>query len=126
MAYIKDMGQAGNRHFCDGKTLEKCQRYDGAGYHYGFAAECAIKQLLINLGVAHDDPAIWGHFPKLRELAICAIKSRQGMAAYNLLDQASFMQEWDTDMRYSKTASITADRAKKWCKNAECALGLLL
>lgn len=126
MAYVKDMGEAANRHYCDGKTLQTSQRYDSAGYHYGFAAECAIKQQLINLGVAHDDAAIWGHFPKMRELAMEAIKSRRGSPTFNLLNQASFMQEWDTDMRYAKNASVTSDQAEKWRKNADSALGLLL
>ena len=126
MAYVKDIREAANRHYCDGKTLQSNQRYDGAGYHYGFAAECAIKQQLIDLGVVHNDAAIWAHFPSLRELAMTAIQSRQGGATYKLLNQANFMQEWDTDMRYAKTASVTPKRVEEWRKNADCALGLLL
>ena len=126
MGYVKDMGEAANRHYCDGKTLQNIQRHDGAGYHFGFAAECAIKQLLIKLGVRQDDAAIWGHFPEMRELAMVAIQSGQSRPLYNLLNQANFMQEWDTDMRYAKNASVTPDRAEKWRKNADSALGLLL
>jgi hypothetical protein len=126
MAYVKDMGEAANRHYVDGKTLQDKNRHDGAGYHYGFAAECAIKQLLIKFGVAHDDSAIWAHFPALRELAMGAIQSRRASPAYNLLNQASFMQEWNTDMRYAKNASITFERAAKWRADADSALGLLI
>ncbi|NEX21951.1 hypothetical protein G3480_16835 [Thiorhodococcus mannitoliphagus] len=62
MAYDIHLEQSANRHYCDAKLLMDKQRFDTAGYHFGIAAECAIKHLMRNAGVRADDPAIWKHF----------------------------------------------------------------
>ena len=51
--------QAAQRHYQDGVTLFEQKRFDNAGYHFGLAAECALKKLLLGCpGVRPGDPVI--------------------------------------------------------------------
>ena len=50
MAFIPDLDAAANRHYEDACTLQSAKRFDNAGYHFGLAAECAIKKKLRDLG----------------------------------------------------------------------------
>ncbi len=126
MAYDSDMEQAANRHYRDGKKLQDSNCIDNAGYHYGFAAECAIKHRLLKAGVREDDTAMWLHFHELRTYALLAIARRTDKDLYDLINQSNFMQEWGIRMRYAKNGSVLQSRAEKWRKDADQALGLLI
>lgn len=126
MAYASNMKQAANRHYIDGKKLFDSNCFDNAGYHFGFAAECATKFRLQKSGVRADDEAIWAHFQALRTLALIAINTRADADLLRILSRTSFMQEWDTKMRYANNGAISQDRAKKWRADADELLGLLI
>lgn len=126
MAYKNNMGVAANRHYVDGCKLLDDKRFDNAGYHFGIAAECAIKQKMLHCGVLQDDDAIWKHWPTLRPLALVAVSGRQAASMRTLLTQSSFMQEWDIVMRYAETGSVDSARASRWKTDADRACGLLL
>ena len=126
MAYAPNMEQAANRHYRDGKKLLDGNCCDNAGYHFGFAAECATKSLLLKAGIRDDDAAIWAHFQGLRNMALLAINTRTNAGLFTALSRQSFMQEWDTKMRYAKNGSILKDRAEKWRVDADELLGLLI
>lgn len=127
MAYIIDLESSAKRHYDDGRKLEDHKRYDNAGYHYGFAAECAVKLCLRKAGVRDDDPVISKlHFSKLREMALIALKSRRAAELKRVLSPKSFMQSWDVRMRYSSNGSVTVSEVAKWRQDADEALGLLV
>lgn len=126
MAYVTDMRAAGRRHYADGVKLFEDRRFDNAGYHFGFAAECAVKQRLLDCGVQHEDDAVWKHWPSLRALALLAIRSRSAADLRRVLIAPNFMAEWDVTMRYAGNAAIDEPRAKRWKDHANQALGLLL
>ncbi|SMF93457.1 HEPN domain-containing protein [Methylomagnum ishizawai] len=124
--YDENAGSAANRHFHDAKKLEEDHRYDNAGYHYGFAAECAVKHALIQTGILKGDPIIRKlHFPELRGNAVLALQGRTSRGLLNLL-QPSFMQHWDVAMRYSSSGMIDREKAEKWRIDANKAIGLML
>ena len=123
---LLDMKQAANRHYRDGKKMLDSNSFDNAGYHFGFAAECATKFRLQKSGVRADDGAIWAHFQALRSVALVAIRTRADADLFRILSRASFMQEWDTKMRYAKDGAISQARAQKWRADADELLGLLL
>lgn len=120
------MEQAANRHYSDGMKLLNSNCFDNAGYHFGFAAECATKFRLLKSGIRADDDAIWAHFQALRRVALIAISTRSDADLFRILGRASFMQEWDTKMRYSSNGAVSQDRAKKWRADADELLGLLI
>ncbi|MFA7243390.1 MAG: hypothetical protein WC091_25055 [Sulfuricellaceae bacterium] len=125
MTYNPDLKTAALRHFSDGRKLHDDNRFDNAGYHYGFAAECALKHCLRNVGVRDDDDAIWKHFPTLRDIARLSIKTRSAAPLRKVLERSSFMQFWDTKMRYATDGAIDAKRAEKWRSDANEVIGLL-
>lgn len=126
MAYENNMQAAAHRHYADGCKLFDDNRFDNAGYHFGLAAECAIKKKLLDCGVLEGDEAIWKHWPTLKTLALAAISGRQAAPTRALLTHANFMQYWDIVMRYAQNGSVDNDRASSWKSNANDALGLLI
>ena len=126
MAYITDMKSSANRHYEDGRKLEHDKRYDNAGYHYGFAAECAVKHCLRQTGVRDDDDAIWTHFPALKTFALLALSSRRAAELRKMLSRQSFMQSWEIKMRYSCNGSVAMAELVRWRQDAGEAIGLLV
>lgn len=125
MTYNIDLKTASLRHYKDGRKLHDDNRFDNAGYHYGFAAECAVKRCLQSIGVRDDDEAIWAHFPTLRNLALFSISTRSATPLRNALTRDSFMQFWDVKMRYANNGAIDAKYAEKWRADADEVIGLL-
>jgi hypothetical protein len=120
------MRAAGRRHYADGVKLFDDRRFDNAGYHFGFAAECAVKQRLLECGVQQGDDSVWKHWPSLRPLALLAIHSRSAADLRRVLRAPNFMAEWDVTMRYASNAAVDETRAQRWKDDANSALGLLL
>src|SRR5271166_4619837 len=85
MAFATDMSAAARRHLEAGDSLAKGRkRRDVAGYLYGIAAECAIKAMMLELGMrpvadrrTADDP-FFAHFPELRSMLRDALSRRRG------------------------------------------------
>lgn len=126
MSYLTDMNDAAARHYHDGCKLMADNRIDNAGYHFGLAAECAIKSILQSAGVRDDDPAIWQHFPDLKPVALQSIHGRTAAPVRGLLERDNFMQRWAISMRYAKTGSIDRPTAERWRDQADEAMGLLI
>lgn len=127
MAFQPDMKQAAYRHYEDGRALFDKGRFDNAGYHFGLAAECAIKHKLLECKVFTNDAAIRAHWPDLRNLACQAISGRQAAPVRGLLDRRSpqYMQNWAIGMRYSANGEVDKRRAECWRDDANEAIGLL-
>lgn len=126
MAYEPNMAVAANRHYEDGRGLVERKRFDNAGYHYGLAAECAIKGKLLDLGVPENDNAIWKHWPELKTLALLSISGRRAAALRALLSDGRFMQGWEVKMRYSDNGKVSQKLVDGWENDANRAIGLLL
>lgn len=126
MAYRNDMAGAADRHYRDASKLLEARCLDNSGYHFGLAAECAIKRQLSLCGVPQDDASIWTHWPDLRQLAIDAIHGRSGASLRTLLAKTGFMQEWNIRMRYAPTGSVTDTQVARWKEHANDAIGLLI
>lgn len=126
MAYLTDMNNAAERHYRDGCKLLVDNCVDNAGYHFGLAAECAIKSVLQSAGVRDDDSAMWQHFPDLKPMALQSIHGRSAAPIRRLLERDNFMQRWAISMRYAETGSIKRSTAERWRDQADEAIGLLI
>lgn len=129
MAYKIDLRDSAFRHFRDGETLLKAKSAQHAGYHFGFSAECAFKSVMPlhtfpKKEERRGDP-FWAHFPELRTLLIRDGKGRFKQKLYDLLAHDSFMQNWDTDIRYAADHSVDQTRAEKWKDDADRVFGVL-
>lgn len=127
MAYTTSMESAAHRHYNDAVLLQNNQRRDNAGYHFGLAAECAVKHVLVrDCGLRSHEAPWWQHFPDLRNDGLLHINSRQGAELRKLLEAPAYMQEWNITMRYAENGAIDAVRLQRWQTQANQALGLLL
>jgi hypothetical protein len=129
MAYQIDLSAAAKRHWFDAETLLTSKRAQSAGYHYGYAVECALKSVLYRHNIPRqadrrNDP-YWAHFPELRTLLIRDGKGRLPQRIYNLIAQGAFMQYWDTDIRYAIDRAVDEQQANRWRKEADKILGIV-
>jgi hypothetical protein len=60
-----------------------------------------------------DDP-FYTHFPELRTLLRDAQLGRKDMALRRFIDDDSFMNQWDTSMRYCKGSEIKDKWVDTW------------
>jgi hypothetical protein len=129
MDYEIDLAASAKRHFADGDSLLRAKSSQHAGYHFGFAAECALKSVLFTHNVPRrsdrrSDP-FWAHFPELRTLLVRDGKGRLPRRLYDVISHGAFLQFWDTDIRYAANHSVSADRASAWRKHADEIFGLI-
>jgi hypothetical protein len=125
MPYVTDMEEAASRHYQDGCKLLEDNRLDNAGYHFGLAAECAVKRKLQSTGLRNDADALWAHFPTVKALALQAISGRSAAPLRKLLERGNFMQGRDVKMRYARNGAIDRHAAERWRDHANEAIGLL-
>src|SRR5260370_26638742 len=119
MAYAKNMRAATGRHYRDAELLFENDKFDNAGYHYGFSAECALKGAMERVGISIDSVEVDGrdayylHFPELKRLpAIHAGRLSQKIAT--ILMKAQFLQDWHIGMRYAQNGSVSKARCETW------------
>lgn len=127
MAYTADMDSAANRHFVDGCKLQDESRLDNAAYHFGLAAECAVKhQLQRHHSVLTDHPAYWKHWPDLRPLVLDALRGRSAAPLRGLMQRDNYLQHWSIEMRYAATGTVSPAQTVRWRAHADEAMGLML
>ena len=131
MVYENCMRTAANRHYEAAEDLMKTNRKDVAGYLYGLAAECAIKQAMLTSGMRtlplaqrKDDP-FYAHFESLKTLLRDNAHGRLKEKLRRIAESSSFMQYWDVTMRYSDGKTISLPMVQKWRDQALLALAMM-
>lgn len=119
MAYARNMRAATSRHYADAELLFANDKFDNAGYHYGFSAECALKSAMERAGMLLDPPEVDGrdayfvHFPELKRLpSVHAGRLSQKIAT--MLNKAQFLQDWHIRMRYAPNGSVSKKQCEVW------------
>src|ERR1700694_1375541 len=103
-SYNQSMRAAAHRHLEAGDTLKGTNRKDVAGYLFGLAAECALKQMMIASGMRplveanrRDDP-FYAHFEELKTLLRDNAYGRLVTELRRYAEKTAFMQFWDVSM----------------------------
>lgn len=120
MAYRRELPAAAQKHLKDANLLHEAQRYDHAGYHYGMAAECALKGAFVKLGqreIAEDSGAYYKHFPELKASA-SALAGRLSHRISTILNRKNFMQDWHFSIRYAADRSVDRVKCEQWREQA--------
>ncbi len=123
--YANDMRRTAYRHLEAADHLYKfTNRQDVAGYLYGIAAECALKQMMRDSGMCplseekrSDDP-FYAHFEVLKSILRDTSEGRRKGELIAFSSDTSFMQHWDITMRYSHGKDIDPRWIKKWAQDA--------
>jgi hypothetical protein len=130
MPYSVDLTASAWRHLQAANLLDDAdassarRKRDVAGYVYGIAAECALKQIMRQSGIRtrsdsgrREDP-YYAHFPALKTMLRDRLHGRRAGDLRKFAEDDGLMNEWDTDMRYAPGRDITAARVDRWRKHA--------
>jgi hypothetical protein len=131
MAYSQDYAASARRHLGAADHLDKTDRRDVAGYLYGVAAECALKEMMRQSGIRplprerkREDP-FYAHFAAIKSLLLDQLQGRRSGELRRFAEDPKFMQEWDTDMRYAPGRDVKAAWVDRWKKQAKQIVQLL-
>ena len=133
MPYDQALEQAANRHFeAADKLFNDSNRFDVAGYLFGLAAECALKEAMIQSGMRpqevgerKNDP-FFAHFQVLKTMLMDTASGRLRGEIRKIAENNSFMQNWDISMRYSDGKSIKRKWVEDWRQDALKSINLMV
>ena len=118
--YARDLTASARRHLVAADRLIGTDRGDVAGYLYGWAAECSLKQIMFDSGMRElsldkkrDDP-FYAHFEALRDMLSDRAYGRRADTIRRFVDDKRTMQFWATAMRYSDGRSIKPEWISRW------------
>ncbi len=126
--YTKDLAKSARRHHAAATCLDeeerKAKHGDVAGYLYGVAAECAMKEIMRDSGMRplppeqrREDP-FYAHFPELKTLLRNTAYGRRAGELRKWSEDDNFMRDWDTDMRYAPAKDILRADVDRWALHA--------
>jgi hypothetical protein len=130
MAYSQDLASAARRHLAAADRLDAAdaahlRKRDVAGYLYGIAGECALKQIMRESGIRpldrserREDP-YYAHFPELKAMLGESISGRHSGTLRRFSEDSALMNHWDTDMRYAPGKDVKPDHVDRWKEHAQ-------
>jgi hypothetical protein len=129
MNYGHDMRAAANRNFAAATALKGTHRNDVAGYLFGIAAECAVKQIMLSIHMRpaaskQGDP-FYAHFEELKTLLRDRLQGRKSSRLIQLVNDQRYMQYWDVTMRYAHSNEIRDEWVERWCEDAKKAIAIM-
>jgi hypothetical protein len=127
MSYGMDLAKAARRHFEAAALLDEDPpkgRRDVAGYLYGIAAECALKEIMWRSGMRkreddrRNDP-FYMHFPDLKRTLRDSAKGRFQSQLLQYAHDSRLMNEWEVEMRYAPSSDVLGKPIEKWAEQAK-------
>lgn len=123
----EDYGVAAVRHYNDAVLLEEHARISNADHHFGFAAECAIKSVLVDLPgfvtAGRLDAAYHKHVNQLWDSVPLQNVHRRHRTMVAVLKQQRPFHDWSVDQRYETDGTITPAAAANHKQAAKRLLG---
>jgi len=126
MAYRTDFVDAARRYLQAADCLHDREppcRVDVAGYLYGIAAECAIKEILRRSRLWSKPDLV--HFPELKVVLRDNASGRYAGSLRKFAEDGAFMSEWNIAMRYAPKSDISPVQVKRWRMNARDAIAAM-
>jgi hypothetical protein len=124
MAYSEALAASARRHLAAADQLDdanpprRCR--DVAGYLYGVAAECALKQIMRESAIRplpeaqrRDDP-YYAHFPELKTLLLDAVSGRRAGDLRKFAESTRLMGDWSIKMRYAPAKEVLSRFVDLW------------
>ena len=128
-----DFCDAAKRHMADAELLMEKSHWANADHLFGIASECAIKQVMISLGMAtHPDgnPVDRAHRVHMPDLWAAFHSFAQGRLASRYLEPlspGSPYSNWSVDQRYARRGDFSEAQANDHQLAAEeCMASLMM
>lgn len=127
MGFGLDLPASARRHL-EAANYLRTRRPDVAGYLFGIAAECAIKAMMLDANIrpmdrqARRQDPFFAHFPELRTMLRDMKLGRGARSLLRYVEDASFMNNWSTDMRYAHGRDVQAKWVDAWAEHARQAV----
>lgn len=125
MPYTVNLQAAAHRHLDAADKLDRNRREDVAGYLYGIAAECAVKEMARALPGGRRLDILHAHFPELRTLVRDALSGRAAQPLLRLVQHDGFLNEWDVKMRYAAGDEVREKPLAQWAAQARQAVNTM-
>ena len=126
MAYGINFWDAARRYLQAANCLHDREppcRVDVAGYLYGIAAECALKEIMRRSLHWREPEHV--HFPELKVVLRDSAQGRHAGILRRFAEDGAFMSEWDIAMRYAPRADISLVQVRRWRVNASDAIAAM-
>jgi len=127
MACTTNFADAARRHLEAANSLFECEppcrRRDIAGYLYGIAAECALKEI-IRRSIPWQEPERL-HFPELKSHLRDIAQGRYAGTLRKFYEEGAFLSEWDIAMRYAAKKDIPSPLVERWRVHAKNAIAAM-
>lgn len=133
VTYRRDLKKAAHRHLAAADSLyphvslDLCRpndRPDVAGYLYGIAAECGLKEIMRASGMRERDrderrnDPFYLHFPGLKAALRDRVEGRAQGLLLQFANDDKLMSEWDIEMRYADGADVRSKPIGRWKSQA--------
>ncbi len=105
------------------------KRWANADHRYGFAAECALKAVMLGLGARPDSRGIpegkREHIDLFWDTFIDFANNRQTVSLANMLQGQSPFDDWRAEQRYAKRSGFQIQRVDQHRQAARKAMSVL-
>jgi hypothetical protein len=133
MAFSTSYAEAARRNLRSADALSEGDRSRRAvaGYLYGLAAECALKEIgkqSGSLGARDDndrDNPFMAHFPVLKTLFRDRLQGRLRAELRSFIENDRFMHHWDVRQRYARDGDVDDRWVDDWKGQARDVVGLM-
>lgn len=110
---MENYADAALRHWKDAQLLDKENRVENADHHYGFAAECAIKKVLIELPTFSNAGTLEGSYKEHVNILWNKVTRQSLQKSYPtllaILKTTNPFQDWDVNQRYHSNGKVVRD-----------------
>jgi hypothetical protein len=124
---MENYSSAAVRHWKDAELLEKENRVENADHHYGFAAECAIKKVLIAFPAFSDSGVLSASYKQHINVLWDKVGHQSLQKSYPkllaILKAANDFSDWDVNQRYFADGTVTGDALASHKKTASRLFG---
>jgi len=120
--------EAARRHFQDAEMLKEAKRMPNADHLYGLAAECALKAVMVALGVPTrtdgdiDDRTHRVHVNTLWEQFKVFADGREGARYVSPIPSDNPFADWDVSQRYAGDDHVSAKAVIEHSKGARAVM----
>lgn len=124
---MENYSSAAVRHWKDAELLERESRIENADHHYGFAAECAVKTVLVTLPAFSASGVLSAPYKQHIHVLWDKVGHQSLQKSYPkllaILKAVNAFSDWDVNQRYFADGKVTSAALASHKKTARRLIG---